>query len=310
MQPEVLAWTVLFVVAFAIVYRLVSAIARRLRTKPPAGAVAEQVRDIAEMQSTRPALRIVEIPIPSVRASPTTPAESEPIADDAAALIIEAPPVAAAQTVSVPEPPADSAAVISKDETAPAVRIALAPSVAATLPPVIAEPVMAPEPPAEISSPDAVEENILLNPEPLAVSDTFQTTSDEDPRALDEAQSFGTMQLRARRIGPESLSLDRRLRYSRERRMQKIPRTVAKAVEFETIRVLRVLVPKASRVKVPARRIGQRDSGPLAFTSIRGRERIIGARRHPFRVLPALSMRSQDYVGRDTSAFESSIETE
>ncbi|MFT3731407.1 MAG: hypothetical protein QM780_08285 [Hyphomicrobium sp.] len=283
MQPEVLAWALLFVVAFALVYRFFAWLGRSFAARADARPVAHE----AERATTTPA----------VVAIPPTP-QAEPIVTAAA---IAAPPL----PVATP-PPQD----IPPPIELPTLRTALVPSIAATLPPRPKPSVAATLPPrplpsveatlppglryalalAAVPEAEAVADEVAVLP-PLAAIIAAPGLADEATSEVEPAPPATELQapkpfvLRARRLGTETESLDTRLRDARERKIYRTAKIVCVPPAPVALKELRVLVPKAAPEKTPARRIGQKAGDAIVLLSTKARTRIIGAAERPFRVL-------------------------
>jgi len=185
-----------------------------------------------------------------------------------------------------------------------AVRTAAAPSVAATLPPPtpLKASVEATLPPVSTISqpaPKAVETvgpasapaELPSAPAVEAEPAETETAPAAEVSTFDEALPPKVVRLRARRIGAEAVSLDLRLRDSRERTIRRAPEISRKTAKPADSRVLRVLGRKASRAKLPERRIGQKEGSALTLLSIsKTATKIIGTPRRPSRVLSAASV--------------------
>ncbi len=320
MPPEVLAWALLFVVAFAVLYRAVAWVGHRLGRR----------RTLEDIPSAPPS----GAPVITSPAEPSAAAPSPP--PSPAAPLSSPPPQRAAMTADVPRPapardyasakqeravsgPADAppplpassrpampvgaSAVMAARLAAASSRTALAPSVAATLPPfrqpsvaatlaprtsapVPASRAAADVPAATIAAPAA--EIAKVAAEPIAPS-----SADEEILAPSHAAAGyarNALFLRAWRLGSEVESLDLRLRDARDRRTVQIPKTARGFSELPASKELKVLAPKPAPERTPARRIGTKAGEDNVLASAKAQTRIIGAPPKLSRVLTAAAL--------------------
>jgi hypothetical protein len=182
-------------------------------------------------------------------------------------------------------------------------RTALAPSVAATLPPFRQPSVaatLAPRPSAPVPTSTAatdVPAAAIVAPaaeipkvaaEPIGPSGT-----DDEVLAPSHAAAGYTRNalfLRAWRLGSEVESLDLRLRDARDRRTIQIPKTARGFSELPTSKELKVLAPKPAPERTPARRIGTKAGEDIVLASAKAQTRIIGAPPRLSRVLAAAAL--------------------
>jgi hypothetical protein len=244
--PKVIAWALLFVVGFAVIYRIVRSMRTWIGARRRRRSAAE---DIAATRDD-----VVQAPVPV-----TVP---QAIAQDSA----RGTPPALPQTIPLPEPAyayarahaADDAAVAptkraASKRTTPVVmrplacapvmaaqmaealvpasgghpRVALAPSVAATLPP--AHEISRAATPS-LPEPEVVESDVIE----IAGDDVTRETLDADdpaPRILAPAAPDGerlspAALLRSWRLGSEEIDLDLRLLWSRCRRPQRASKVI------------------------------------------------------------------------------------
>jgi hypothetical protein len=313
LPPEVIAWSLLFVIVFSVVYRFFAWIGRRLGAKRsrrtvtaelevasrappvyrsvPVGSAAPAPAPVQALsQAPAPAVQSPPpLPLASAEADEVLPSEPSDGAEPAAhvprdggaseEMTVDAEPpsplVAGSRTPDAP------IAVPSGPIATEVVRTALAPSVAATMPP---RPPMPPSigatlPPAAASEDlreiESGEPTEAIAPEPAR---------DDTPLSVDEPRPAKTVRLRARRIGAKAVSLDRRLRNSRERRIRRIPRTTRKPGPPGAKTGLRVLVAKAPSKK-PMRRIAKKADAVIVFASTKAQRKIMIASQRRFRVL-------------------------
>lgn len=310
--PEVIAWTLLFVVAFALVYRFFAWVGRRRNRAPSLAAQRDQVQRPVETvvapetaiadRAAAEAVAAEAVVIAPVVPAPTTPANKQPEAEPPPPLSL---PLAAAPEIIAPMP-MPSTAVMSARIAAEAARTAMAPSVAATLPPRPKPSVAATLPPEPVAPPAAEPAPLDAAP-PVESSETHaafpsgpvqdDVSISEDEPEHNESTSPVPLQgvvevsksarFRARRIGLEAPSLDIRLRDSRERRCIPVPKTVRGPSEPVAAKGLKVLAPKGAPEKAPTRRIGRKPDGENLLATARAQTRIIGAAQRPSRILTA-----------------------
>lgn len=324
MQPKVVAWALLFVVAFAVVYRLFAWMGRRLRSNRAPDTVAakpkiERVVPIARAPAAAETdLRSTPPPSPApppkqndAAEAPAVVAAKAPMPAPARTYAVEIPvsearvaatePATLPQTIVAPEispaPPTDLPARASVEEArtalAPSVaatippRVPLKPSLAATLPPASPEPLAPPpaEPHAEPAAPAATPPAIATSEDAAGAEPCDAIAWETLPEAAEEASAPKFTRLRAHRIGVEAVSLDIRLRDSRERRVRHVPKTAPQTAMIIAIKALRVLVPKTPAGKGPARRIAPKSGETVVLTSAKAQTKIVGAPQRPSRVL-------------------------
>ncbi|MBS0235680.1 MAG: hypothetical protein JSR99_19605 [Proteobacteria bacterium] len=326
MQPKVLvlAWALLFVVAFAVVYRFFAWVGRRLRQRRVAKAaplpvpISETMADAAMApisgSSTKvsepksapprdtPALppTIATAPPPSPPPPPTSAPEAGPRADVTKPTpVAEHAPVARAMPVG--------AGAVMAARIAAAARTALAPSVAATLPPFRQPSVAATLPPRPVASPVPVpsqQANATVLEErrqPEIVSSADEQEASAVGTAMPESGASASMPLRdpdigdtqksillrAWRLGTEIPSLDLRLRDARDRKAVQTPKTARGSSGASGTRELKVLAPKTVPEKMPARRIGLKGGDEGVLASAKAQTRVVGV---PPRVSRVLSL--------------------
>jgi Meckel syndrome type 1 protein len=330
LQPEVLAWALLFVVAFGIVYRFFAWVGHRLREPPPAQTVS-RVSDAVAVENPSPPVVPIAAAAPAVATvplaqPPQASVELAPTPTVEAALenVIELSPPAPELRAEITRNPLASSAVMSARIAAAAVRTALAPSVAATLPPlpkpkpsiVATLPPAAPNPPPaaaaltaaaetppsetssrEGSEPETVEpptpevvtmpEAVVPAPPLTDLAAPSEPATPDDAPVHQESRAPIAVRLRDRWISGEAISLDIRLREASDRKIRQTPKTTRKPAEPAAAKELRVLVPKSVPEKAPARRIGRKAGDAIAFASTKARTKILGATHGVSRVLSA-----------------------
>lgn len=313
MPPEVLAWTLLFVIGFALVYRFFAWIGRLARRQPPRreSDAPAATAPAAPLQSAAVDPIVAELIVPAA-AEPTVtaPAEADSVrevATDPPAPLLSASP-AAPRFIAPPPMPLAASAVMSARIAGEAVRMALAPSIAATLPPRPKPSVEATLPPRTTATPP---KERMREPEQVAAAPTDNifadlarsssipdevtprkesaesAVSNEMPQPIEATRSI---RLLARRIGREAVKLDIRLRDSRERRVVPMPKTLRSPTLPATDKGLKVLMPKVAPERGPSRRIGIRPGDAVVLASTPVRCRIIGASPRPSRVLAMSSV--------------------
>jgi hypothetical protein len=223
---------------------------------------------------------------------------------------------AAAHSAPAPEATNNQSADMAAGAAAEVVRTALAPSVAATIAPrELQKPSVAatlpPAPPAQVLSPEPAhipeapgtpedlpaEAPTVLEvaapvppPEAAAVPEAAEPLA---PREIafppEEPVRISPVGLRARRMGVEAVRLNDRLRDTREWRIRRMPKAIRGPGKLAASRALRVLGPKAARMKIPARRIVRQADALMALASINRRTKIVGVRPRGFRVLSSSS---------------------
>ena len=329
MQPEVLAWALLFVVAFSVVYRFLAWAGRRLRQRrtanvaPPNVPISETTIDAATAPISAPPTKVSEPksappsetpalpptiaaapPLPSSPAPPTSAPEAGPLPDETKPMpVAEHAPVARSM-------PVGAGAVMAARIAAATVRTALPPSVAATLPPFRQPSVAATLPPGPVASPvpaPSQEANATALEEPRQPEIASSADEQEAPAAVTAMPESGesasmplrepeigdlqkSILLRAWRLRTEAPSLDLRLRGARDRKTVQTPKTVRGSSEPAGAKELRVLAPKVVPEKMPARRIGLKGGDASILASAKAQTRIVGAPPRVSRVLaPPLS---------------------
>jgi hypothetical protein len=356
LKPEVLAWALLFVVTFAVVYRFFAWVSRRFRARP--SQKPDEARDRVIAEPTSASVAANDAPIAATPLAPVkfaeprldVPAPVAPLAITPAPVVGPVPKPApardyatavpahaggttaegvalennlaaedrtaassvAASLLSLPPrvnfvvPPSlgPSSAVISARVAGEAVRASQTPNVAATVVP-LKPSVEATLPPASVASSlapisanEAASPNAIIGPsaEPVRAAETEAPqetmTAITEPPFLPNEFPSKTVRLRARRIGADAARLDIRLRDSRERRTRRTPETARKTAQPVVVgRLLRVLGRKASPAKMPKRRIGQKDGGPLPLLSTRKTAMKVGGASR-LRVLTAIGILS------------------
>ncbi len=314
--PEVIAWTLLFVVAFALVYRFFAWVGGRRNRAPSLAAQRDHVQRPVETV-VAPETAIADraaaeaVAVEPVVIAPTIPAPTVQANEQPEAAQTEPPPPLSLPLATVPEIiapplPMPSTAVMSARIAAEAVRTAMAPSVAATLPPRPKPSVAATLPPEPVAPPAAEPAPLDAAP-PVESSKTHAafpsgpvqddvSISEDEPEHNESTSPLplqGVVEVsksarfRARRIGLEAPSLDIRLRDSRERRCIPVPKTVRGPSEPVAAKGLKVLAPKGAPEKAPTRRIGRKPDGENLLATARSQTRIIGAAQRPSRILTA-----------------------
>ncbi len=331
MQPEVLAWALLFVVGFGIVYRFFAWAGRRLSRTPPLAPIAQDTaipgeasedapapsqasepaegRVVAAERSRAPPISEVtpqslyaplvlsgeKIPKPAPASDYATaePANADPSLGAAVATATVVP----GQAIAPPSMPVASSAVMAARIAAAAVRTALAPSVAATLPPFRQPSVDATLPPQPIASPSPEPSPVVVSsapqetppPDVVAAPTIAESSEDtvEPSRTREDGSARKSIFLRAWRLGAEAPSLDIRLKDARDRKTVQMPKMVRGPSEPHGAKELKVLAPKAAPEKMPARRIGQKAGDDGVLTSAKAQTRIVGAPHRASRVLSA-----------------------
>lgn len=318
MPPEVLAWALLFVVAFAVLYRAVAWVGHRfgrrrtledIPSAPPSDAavITPKAEPIAAAPSPSPSPAATQPAPPPQRAGMIAdvprpaPARNYAKPERAVSGPTEVPPPLPA--TSRPAMPVGASAVMAARLAAASSRTALAPSVAATLPPfrepsvaaTLAPRASAPVPTsraaAEVSTativaPAAEIANVAAEP-------TVPARADEEVvEPSDTAAGYmrNTLFLRAWRLGSEVESLDLRLRDARDRRTVQIPKTARGFSELPASKELKVLAPKPTPERTPARRIGTKAGEDAVLASAKAQTRIIGAPPRLSRVLTAATL--------------------
>lgn len=323
MPPEVLAWALLFVVTFAVLYRSVAWVGQRLGRRrtledipsaPPSGApvITPQAEPIAAAPSPSPSPSPVAAPLsapPPQRAAMIadvprpSPARAYASATPESAVSgpAEAPPPSPA--TSRPAMPVGASAVMAARLAAASSRTALAPSVAATLPPfrqpsvaaTLAPRASAPVPASRAATdvPAAAIAAPAAEIAEVAAEPTVPVSTEDEVLAPSHAAAGyarNALFLRAWRLGSEVESLDLRLRDARDRRTIQIPKTARGFSELPASKELKVLAPKPAPERTPARRIGTKAGDDNVLASAKAQTRIIGAPPRLSRVLTAAAL--------------------
>jgi hypothetical protein len=318
LPPVALAWALLFVVGFATVYRFFAWIGRRFRRKTdtplapePSGVPVRETTPGSRptiVTAAEPDIDPVQPPrAPEPTAEPFALAQDVPAplpAGDYAGAIAESVEGISVARTSVargaqsPSPvsasieagsrrPLASSAVISARIAATAVRTALAPSVTATLPPTSAD-APAGEPvhgDVTLAEPDS--ESEPKAPETTEGIADASCIASEKSAAAGEARAPRPVQLRARKIGADTPSLDIRLRDARARKVRQMPKASRKPAGRRPAKGLRVLLPKDVPARLPARRIRRKTGNDAALASTKMRTKVIGTPHRAYRVLDA-----------------------
>ncbi|HML29054.1 MAG TPA: hypothetical protein PKE16_09470 [Hyphomicrobium sp.] len=321
MQPKVVAWALLFVVTFAVVYRLFAWMGRRFRTNrtPEVAAVKPKIERVVPIGRASAAPEADLRPTPAPSPPPARNKAEEPPAVFAAKVPMPAPARTYATDIPVSEALATASepAILPEAVVAPEIssapliglptrasvdeaRTALAPSVAATIPPRVplkpslaaTLPPAAPEPLAPMAEARAEPSAQAIAPPPVTATEDVAAAEPSEPIApetppepADEVSAPKFSRLRAHRIGAEAVSLDIRLRDSRERRIRHEPKTARQTAMIVAIKTLRVLVPKTPTEKGPARRIAPKNGDAVVLTSAKAQTKIVGVPQRPSRVL-------------------------
>lgn len=319
MPPVVLAWALLFVVAFAVLYRSVAWVGHRLGRRrtledipsaPPSGApVTEHAAEpIAAAPSPAPSAVTAPLSAPppqraAMIADVPRPAPARNYAKPESAVSSPAEARPPAPATSRPAMPVGASAVMAARLAASSSRTVLAPSVAATLPPFRQPSVaatLAPRPSAPVptsrAATDAQAAAIAAPaaeiPKVAAEPIVPASTDDEVLASPQPAAGYtrNALFLRAWRLGSEVESLDLRLRDARDRRTVQIPKTARGFSELPVSKELKVLAPKPAPERTPTRRIGTKAGEDSVLASAKAQTRIIGAPPRLSRVLTVATL--------------------